>query len=189
MNHTPSDVNLFNDLFSKHKERFVRFAVTYVRDRSTAENLVIDSFVYYWEHRADIHSTENLSAYILTVVKHKCLNHIRREKLSANISDRLRSYIIWDQNARIASLEACDPKQLFSQEIHQIVDRTLAGLPAQTRRIFNMSRLDNLPQKEIARLCGMTVKGVEFHIGTALKALRKTLEDYYLPFVILFLNF
>ena len=68
---------------------------------------------------------------------------------------------------RIASLEACDPQQLFSQEIQQIVERTLAGLPTQTRRIFNMSRLDNLPQKEIARLCGMTMKGVEFHIGRA----------------------
>ena len=52
-----------------------------------------------------------------------------------------------------------------------------------------MSRLDNLPQKEIARLCGVTVKGVEFHIGRALRALRETLKDYYLLFAFLFLNF
>ena len=189
MSHTPSDINLFNDLFTKHKERFVRFAATYVKDWGTAENLVVDSFVYYWEHREDIRSMENLPAYILTVVKHKCLNHIRREKLSADISDRIRSYAKWDQDVRIASLEACDPKQLFSQEIQQIVERTLAGLPVQTRRIFNMRRLDNLPQKEIARLCGVTVKGVEFHIGRALRALRETLKDYYLLFAFLFLNF
>ena len=44
-------------------------------------------------------------------------------------------------------------------------------------------------QKEIARLCGMTMKGVEFHIGRALRALRETLKDYYLFFVFLFLNF
>ncbi len=77
----------------------------------------------------------------------------------------------------------------FSREIQQIVERTLAKLPTQTRRIFNMSRLDNLPQKEIARLCGMTVKGIEFHIGRALKTLREALKDYYLCFVFVFLNF
>ncbi len=78
---------------------FIRFAATYVRDWSTAENLVADSFIYYWEHREDIRSTENLPAYILTVVKHKCLNHIRREKLTADISGRIRSYVKWDQDA------------------------------------------------------------------------------------------
>lgn len=189
MRQTSSDISLFNDLFTEHKERFVRFAATYVRDRSTAENLVADSFIYYWEHREEIRSAANLPAYILTIVKHKCLNHIRREKLSADISDRLRSYARWDQEVRIASLEACDPQQLFSQEIQQIVERTLDSLPAQTRRIFNMSRLDNLPQKEIARLCGMTVKGVEFHIARALNALRKTLKDYYILFALLFPDF
>jgi len=189
MSHTPSDICLFNDLFTKHKERFVRFAATYVRDRGTAENLVADSFVWYWEHREDIRSAENLPAYILTVVKHKCLNHIRREKRSADISDRMRSYAAWDQDVRIASLEACDPQQLFSQEIQQIVERTLAGLPAQTRRIFNMSRLEALPQKEIARLCGMTVKGVQFHIARALTALRRTLKDYYLLLTLPLLHF
>lgn len=96
MGHIPSDISLFNDLFTKHKDRFVRFATTYVRDWSTAENLVADSFIYYWEHREDIRSTENLPAYILTVVKHKCLNYIRREKLTADISDRIRSYVKWD---------------------------------------------------------------------------------------------
>ena len=35
----------------------------------------------------------------------------------------------------------------------------------------------------------MTMKGVEFHIGRALRALRETLKDYYLFFVFLFLNF
>lgn len=105
-------------------------------------------------------------------------------KLSADISDRIRSYAKWDQDVRIASLEACDPKQLFSQEIQQIVERTLAGLPVQTRRIFNMSRLDNLPQKEIARLCGVTVKGVEFHIGRALRGFAGNLEGLLSPFCV-----
>jgi len=181
-----TDVELFNDLFNRYRAGFVRFAESYVRDREVAENLISDAFVYYWEHRADIASGENLPAYILTVVKHKCLNHLRREKLSADITGRLRAYAEWDQAARIASLEACDPQYLFSQEICEIIEQTLASLPEQTRRIFHMSRKEHLSQREIAAACGMTVKGVEFHMHKALAALREALKDYYLLAALLF---
>lgn len=175
----PTDIARFNDLYDRYRTGFVRFAESYVRDREAAENLISDAFVYYWEHRADIASDENLPAYILTVVKHKCLNHLRREKLSADITGRLRAFAEWDQATRIASLEACDPQYLFSQEIREIIERTLASLPEQTRRIFRMSREEHLPQREIAALSGMTVKGVEFHMHKALLALREALKDYY----------
>ncbi len=181
-----SDIELFNDLFNKYRAGFVRFAESYVRDREVAENLISDAFVYYWEHRADIASGENLPAYILTVVKHKCLNHLRREKLSSDITGRLRAFAEWEQAARIASLEACDPQYLFSQEIREIIERTLASLPEQTRRIFRMHREERLPQREIAAVCGMTVKGVEFHMHKALKALREALKDYYVLVLLLF---
>lgn len=122
-----TDIARFNDLYNRYRTGFVRFAESYVRDREVAENLISDAFVYYWEHRADIASDENLPAYILTVVKHKCLNHLRREKLSSDITGRLRAFAEWDQATRIASLEACDPHYLFSQEIREIIERTTSG--------------------------------------------------------------
>jgi RNA polymerase sigma-70 factor (ECF subfamily) len=63
--------------------------------------------------------------------------------------------------------------------MQEIVRRTLAGLPAQTRRIFSLSRYENKSYKEIAAECGMSVKGVEFHIAKALKILRQNLKDYF----------
>lgn len=188
MNSDTLNIDLFNELFTRHKEPFVRFAESYVRERGAAENLVIDSFVYFWEHRADIRSAENLSAYLLTIVKHKCINHIRREKLASNVSERIRSFTRWDQESRIASLEALDPQYLFSDEIQEIVRQTLENLPEQTRRIFNMSRQEHLPNKEIARRCGISVKGVEFHITRSIKALRAALKDYYPLFALFFLE-
>ena len=79
---------------------------------------------------------------------------------------------------RISTLEACNPEDIFSTEVQQIVTATLALLPEQTRRVFEMSRFENKTNKEIAEELQLTVKGVEYHITKALKALRENLKDY-----------
>ena len=75
--------------------------------------------------------------------------------------------------------ESCAvPEELFTAEAQEIVNKTLATLPEQTRRIFIMSRYENKPYKEIAETLGMTTKGVEYHITQALKKLHINLKDY-----------
>ena len=51
-----------------------------------------------------------------------------------------------------------------------------------------MSRFENKTVKEIADETNLTIKGVEYHITKALKALRINLKDY-LPLFYFFLNF
>lgn len=41
-----SDLSLFNELFTIYKGRFVRFAQTFTRDATIAEDIVIDSLIY-----------------------------------------------------------------------------------------------------------------------------------------------
>lgn len=49
-----------------------------------------------------------------------------------------------------------------------------------------MSRYENKSMKEIAESLNVTVKGVDYHIGKALQALRKNLKDYL--YTLLFSN-
>ena len=89
-------------------------------------------------------------------------------------------------NIRISTLEACDPEEIFSHEIRTIIHNTLQSMPAQTRRIFEMSRFENKTVKEIAEETNITAKGVEYHITKALKVLRINLKDYLPLFYFLF---
>ena len=51
----------------------MRIAVSYVRDRMAAEDIVTDSFVAYWENHTTT-EIRSVPAYILTAVKNRCLN-------------------------------------------------------------------------------------------------------------------
>jgi RNA polymerase sigma-70 factor (ECF subfamily) len=174
----PKDLETFNQLYSTYKKRFIRFSQYYIRDIEIAEGIVTDALIYYWENKHRLTSDKNIPAYVLTVIKHKCLNYLHRQQLHQQATNALQSHAEWELSTRIASLEGCEPYELFAEEVQEIVTRTLSNLPARTRQIFFMSRTQNMSNQEIADSLKTTKKGVEFHITKALKILRIKLKDY-----------
>ncbi|MFQ9021051.1 MAG: RNA polymerase sigma-70 factor [Parabacteroides merdae] len=174
------DLKAFNQLFADYQGRFIRFANIYVRDIAVAEDFTIEALMQYWENRNTLKADSNVPAYILTIIKNKCINYLQhiqavgRCQRTSEESCRMGTV----PNTRISTLEACNPEELFTAEAQEIVNKTLASLPEQTRRIFIMSRYENKPYKEIAETLGMTTKGVEYHIAQALKKLYVNLKDY-----------
>ena len=69
----------FGKLFFEFKPRFIALAYRYVRDRETAEDLVSDSFMTFWEMHETLPADINVPAYILTSVKNRCLNHLNAQ--------------------------------------------------------------------------------------------------------------
>ncbi len=185
------DIKELSRLLESYKGRFISFANSYVQEFSVAEDFTMEAFMDYWEMREMLQPDSNVPAYILTLIKHKCLNHLKRKQLQEDVSQRLRTVAEWELNLQISSLEVCEPTELFTTEIKEIVNRTLQQLPEQTRRVFLMSRFENKTRKEIADELNMTSKGVEYHISKALAALRVNLKDYYtiLPFLFYNLKF
>ncbi|MDR1939120.1 MAG: RNA polymerase sigma-70 factor [Tannerellaceae bacterium] len=176
---TTSELNTIKRLFEEYQGRLTRFAYSYTRDWSVAEDFTLEAYMYYWENRHSLTPEANIPAYILTIIKHKCLNYLEHLQVREGVAEKLRNHAAWELQMRISTLEACEPEELFTSEMLEIVRKTLAGLPAQTRRIFLMSRSENKTYKEIAAECGMSAKGVEFHIAKALKILRQNLKDYF----------
>lgn len=177
------DLKLFNKLYTDYYPRFIRFANTYVRDTSIAEDITTEAFMTYWENRTNMTSDSNIPAYILTIIKNKCLNYLQHKNIQNKTLDNIREHADWELNMRISTLTACNPEELFSAEVQSIINNTLASLPERTALIFSMSRYENKSHKEIAETLNITPKGVEFHITKALVELRVNLKDYMSVFL------
>lgn len=159
------------------------FAYSYIRDMATAEDVYIDAIMQYWEKRNEIPADTNIPAYILTCVKNKALNHLRHISIKTEIEEQLFNHSIRELNFRITSLESCDPSELYTSEVKDIIRKTLDELPDQTRAVFYKSRYENKTNKEISDELNISIKTVEFHITKALKVFRIKLKDY-LPIVL-----
>lgn len=173
-----NDLNTFNSIFREYQSRFLRFAQSYVHDAAVAEDVVMESFMYFWENRQQLPSSVNIPAYILITVKHKCLNYLQHLDVRAIVSEELKEHAEWRLTTQITNLEACEPHELFSTEVQALVEITLSSLPTQTAQIFRMSRYESKSHKDIASELNLSTKAVEFHITKATRTLRIALKDY-----------
>lgn len=178
----------FNEIYQKYREPFTKLAISYVGDRSIAEDFVTDSFIAYWENRNKLPSNANVPAYILVSLKNKCLTYLTRLRKEQEVIDSIKSQYQWELDFQIASLEACDPQEIFSEEVWQLVNDAIRSLPEKTKEIFLLSRMEYLTNREIAEQLDVSIKTVEFHVGKALKVMRVALKDYLPVFFLLFIK-
>ena len=140
----------FGELYKRYKARFESFAVGYVQDRLIAEDVVTDAFIYYWENRSRLDADCNAAAYILTTIRHKCLNYLRalqvRMRVHNEVGDLQRRVV----SENIRSLELCDPQHLFAGEIEKLVRDCMAEMPELTRQVFTARRIHGKSYREIA---------------------------------------
>lgn len=172
--------NTFNTFYRQHYRKCFLFTKSYLHDDWAAEDIASEGLIKLWE-MIKLKEIEYPLALLFSILKNKCLDYLKHEATRQEVLAELSQDGQRELSIRISTLEACEPDQMFSAEIHGIIESTLDSLPEQTRKIFMMSRFENLSRQEIADALGMTKKGVEYHIAQALKSLRVSLKDY-LPF-------
>lgn len=168
----------FGRLYDEFRPRFIEFARGYVKDRLVAEDLVTDSFLYFWENRERIDASCNVAAYLFTTLRHKCLNHLRARLVRLRAQSEIEQLEKRVLSENIRSLERCDPQQLFEGEIERIVRESLDEMPELTRGVFTEQRFRGRSYREVAELFGITERRVGTELERALGLLRHALRDY-----------
>jgi len=169
--------NSFNAVYTAYYRKSFLFVKSYVHDELVAEDIVSESLIKLWE-RMKSQPVEHVSSYLFAILKNSALDHLKHEVVARKAFKSLNEYLTREHEIRISVLQACDPSEIFSSEIQQIIQSTLTSLPKKSRKVFEMSRFQNKTNKEIAAVFNISVKGVDYHIALTLKALRVSLKDY-----------
>ena len=174
-------MNLFSRFFQENQEKFLAFAYSYLRDKAEAEDVVMESMIALWENR-DLH------ALLLTIIKNKALHVLEHKQVRLRAEETISSHNLRELDLRISTLKACEPDQIFNTEIQHIVNKTLQEMPEQSRKIFMLSRYQNLANKQIADSLDISLKTVEAHITKVLRILRLRLKDYLVTILIILIS-
>ncbi|MDP4271376.1 MAG: RNA polymerase sigma-70 factor [Bacteroidota bacterium] len=180
------DERVYAAIYRTYFPRFRSFANSYVRDEFVAENIVQDAFTTLWENKETLADNSNVLSYLLTIIKNRALNHLSHLQTRYAVEEKLLTQQTREIELRCLTLRATDPESIFSNEVQSLIRQTLDKLPEQTRQVIEMSRFDNLSNKEIALRLNISVKGVEYHITKGLKSLRIGLKDYMSAYTFFF---
>ncbi|MFD1141074.1 RNA polymerase sigma-70 factor [Larkinella insperata] len=159
----------FDDLFEVAKRR--------LQSEEAAAEIVQDIFVELWERREKL-NIEHLDRYLFTAVKYKVINYIRdslirKESWNPAVEDLV---IYFDDRAE---------NKLAFEELQKAVEQVLEQVPAKTREIFRLNRLENKTVKEISASLHIPERTVEYHITQSLRTLRLHLKEFVTYLVLL----
>lgn len=165
-----SDYDAFSMIYRHYSPRVFHTVMRLFRNEDMAADVVQDLFLKIWDKRADIDPTRNFEAYIHVIARNMAYSYIKDElkKLDDVTSCEWENCI--DDDDPSLALEAMSTEEFMKK----MVD----SMPPIRRRIFIMSRFDNLSHKEIAARLGISERTVESHIYQALKIIRKAIGFY-----------
>lgn len=165
------DIDSFKYFFDKYYNDLCNFVNIYLHDKVLAEEIVQDIFVYLWGNKENLRINTSVKAYLFTASKLKSLNHLRDTRNQKRIIDQL---------GKSAASDTIDFDDSFvdTEEFRKILDTAIEQLPPKCKKIFLLSKKEELSNKEIAEQLGISVKTVENQMTVALKKLR----EYLLPY-------
>ena len=159
----------FNQLFNEYYIILSVFASKYVKDLDVAKEIVQDFFVHLFEIHDSLIINTSLKAYLFHSVKNKCLNHIKHIQLHEKHL----------QNLKIISEISTDTENIIREsELEYQIFQIVRKLPDQCQKIFRLSRVEGIKNREIAANLNISIRTVETQISKALKILRNNLKDY-----------
>lgn len=167
----------FGFLFGKYRAKFVSVALSYVHNRSDAEDIVAESFTKFWDSRDTLVIKGAPEAYILTMVRNRCLNFLRDKAGRARIEQNMMEEEKRAIQAEINALERIDTDRLFDPEFRNIFKNILDELPEPRRQILSVVKFEGLTYNEAALRLGISPWKIKRELSAALNSLREALRD------------
>lgn len=158
------DSSAFDEIFRKYYSQLCFFSLKIVKSKEAAEEIVQDLFVQFWEKRKTLDINISLKAYLYRSVYNNSVRQFKSNNKFESINDSYNS------------VEDNFTDLLEKNEIENSVYNCIEELPEQCKKIFKMSRFEELKYREIAEKLNLSVKTVETQMSRALKYLTTNLK-------------
>ncbi|HJF69698.1 MAG TPA: sigma-70 family RNA polymerase sigma factor [Butyricimonas virosa] len=126
----------FKELHEELYQRMFYYVYKMLRDKEQAEDIIQEAFVLYLGNRVNFNNLLAVKTYLFTVVRNKVMVQIRDEAIHKRILEAME----WEESETEDHL-------LVTAEICGEVQRAVKGLPAQTRRVIELSMEDMTVEK------------------------------------------
>ena len=158
----------FTVIYDRYWRLIYAHILKMLRDEDEAKDVVEDIFSSIWINAASLPSQGSLGGFLYTMARNKVLNLLRHNKYKDDYLSSLAVFQVENTNATV--------DQLDERDLRAAIEREIEKLPPRMRAVFEMSRKQNMSNKEIAARLGTSDETVKKQIHNSLKAIRTGLD-------------
>ncbi len=162
-------------LLPAERTRLVRLCARLSEDYAAAEDLAQETLLTAWRLRHRLVTPQGYDSWLTAIARNICLRWRRRyfrersRQVSAEPGEALAPLIL--PHLPSSSLDT----EMDREELAGLLDRAMAVLPPQTRRVLVERYVEQMPQAEIAARLGLTEGAVEAKLHRGKQSLRHLL--------------
>lgn len=166
------DLDSFETLFTRYQPALVRGIAFHVRDIEAAHDIVQETFLRVWQHRASLRPDQSFQAYLYRIG----MNLVR--DLYRHTETRTRSAANLPPPVPPDDADPADAAHhaLLQEELRRAMRDVL---PERCRAVFALSRLEGLSIQEVAARLRISPKTAENQLTKALRILRRALRHHW----------
>jgi RNA polymerase sigma-70 factor (ECF subfamily) len=158
----------FEQLYIHMRNRLYIYALSIIKEEAAAQDIVQELFLTLWEGRQFEHIHTGLVPYLVTAVRNRSLDYLKKEQNR----ERIRNELALLANGQITSAD-----QLATRELRAELESAVARLPPMPAKVFQLHYIEKLSYAEIAAMLNISTSTVSNHMVKGLKLLREYLKN------------
>ncbi len=162
----------FRQLFEKYWEDLYRMAHRRLASPEDIKDILQDVFLSLWKNIDQVNADESLGGYLYTSLRNRIFNFFekRQNRLNCLMKQPLNPVeseeIIWNR--------------FNTEEIQKFIALQVAAMPPKMKRIYLLSKKEQLTISEIAELLNLSPQTVKNQLHRAFERMRHNLQKHNL---------
>jgi RNA polymerase sigma-70 factor (ECF subfamily) len=192
------DEPAFVQFVKRHHAGFVRLALTWLQDRSAAEEVVQETWLFAIERLADFEGRSSLKTWLCGILINKARNRRRKERHTipgSALADEAEGHEPavapdrfsppghrWDGHWQAPPSPWPDSPEgsVLTAETRAVLEASIATLPENQRAVFVLRDVEGLCGEEVCNALGITDTHQRVLLHRARSRLRTLVESHYL---------
>ena len=162
------DSDAFRLVFLKYAPRVEAFAMKMLKNIHEAQDVSQNIFTKLWMQRRELAQVQSLNAYLFRMTRNAIFNAYKHRQVESKYQAETGA-------AESPAAPQAD-ESVSMDDLLEMIDLAVRNMPEQRRRVFCMSRYENMSYNDIAEALNISPKTVQYHISGALAELRKLLS-------------
>jgi RNA polymerase sigma-70 factor (ECF subfamily) len=170
----------FDRIYQMYSKRLYAYSLQFTKSPEESEDIVQDVFIKLWTNKENIKQDETLRSLLFIMVKHHLINAYR-SRLNHPVYEEYIKY------TETLSVNDTHHHVEYTEFVQQV--RTAIGtLPSTQQKVIVLSRMQHLPNKEIAEKLSLSEQTVKNQLSLGLKSLKEKLGLLSFILMLLFIN-
>ncbi|RPH30324.1 MAG: RNA polymerase sigma-70 factor [Bacteroidales bacterium] len=163
------DVLSFDEIFEKYNKKVYYFALSYLKNKEEAEDVVQEVFMNLWKCQDQIDEYYVFSKYLFKIAYNATCKTFRKRASDRKQLEEVLQYISINDNSTKLDIEY--------NNLLETANLLIEKLPSRQKKILRLSIEEHLSTDQIAQKLNISKKTVENYLALAKSSIRKSFAN------------